>query len=217
MNTGDDWQKSQWLPPRLAQGTRVIRQVSCDRRRVDEAGEDRSRLTVEQNVFSRALGATPFKTSSASQAVRHQCCVFFGEFNLTVVVAVAFGAEMLHSFPSNETSGGRRRRSAQPDRTGCLHPPLKRRLKLRPSIDGHEEGSYLQSFPHGKWKNEESVECPIWKETWGVTQRKGLDHRLSGRAFRAGRCVPPQSGARNEGAVPQPARHSCKEFRVEYL
>jgi hypothetical protein len=60
---------------------------------------------VEQNVFSRALGATPFKRSSASQAVRHQCCVFFGEFNLTVVVAVAFGAEMLHSVPSNGTPG----------------------------------------------------------------------------------------------------------------
>jgi hypothetical protein len=98
VNTGDDWQKSQWLPPRLAQGTRVIRQVSCGRHHVGEVGEDRSRLTVEQNVFSRALGATPFKRSSASQAVRHQCCVFFGEFNLTVVVAVAFGAEMLHSF-----------------------------------------------------------------------------------------------------------------------
>jgi len=39
--------------------------------------------------------------------MRLQCCVFFGEFNLTVVVAVAFGAEMLHSFPSNETSGGK--------------------------------------------------------------------------------------------------------------
>lgn len=137
MNTGDDWQKSQWLPPRLAQGTRVIRQVSCGRCRVGEVGEDGSRLTVEQNVFSRALRAAPFKRSSASQAVRHQRCVFFGEFNLTVVVAVAFGAEMLHSFPSNETSGGRRRRSAHPDRTGCLHPPRKRRLKLRPSIDGH--------------------------------------------------------------------------------
>jgi hypothetical protein len=71
VKTGDDWQKSQWLPPRLAQGTRVIRQVSCGRRRVGEVGEDRSRLTVEQNVFSRALGATPFKRSSASQAVRH--------------------------------------------------------------------------------------------------------------------------------------------------
>jgi hypothetical protein len=98
VNTGDDWQKSQWSPPRLAQGTRVIRQVSCGRRRVGEVGEDRGRLTVEQNVFSRALRAAPFKRSSALQTVRHQCCVFFGEFNLTVVVAVAFGAEMLHSF-----------------------------------------------------------------------------------------------------------------------
>lgn len=189
----------------------------CGRRRVGEVGEDRSRLTVEQNVFSRALGATPFKRSSASQAVRQQYCVLFGEFNLTVVVAVAFGAEVLHGFPSNETSGGRRRRSAQPDRTGCLHPPLKRRLKLLPSIDGHEEGSYLQSFPHGKWKNEESVERSIWKETCGVTQRKGLDLRLSGRAFRAGRRVPPESGARNQGAVPQHVGHSRKEFRPEHL
>jgi len=41
VNTGDDWQKSQWSPPRLAQGTRVIRQVSCGRRRVGEVGEDR--------------------------------------------------------------------------------------------------------------------------------------------------------------------------------
>jgi hypothetical protein len=88
VNTGDDWQKSQWLLPRLAQGTRVIRQVSCGKRRVGEVGENRSRLTVEQNVFSRALRATPFKRSYASQAVRHQRCVFFSEFNLTVVVAV---------------------------------------------------------------------------------------------------------------------------------
>jgi len=217
VNTVDDWQKSQWLPPRLAQGTRVIRQVSCGRRRVGEVGEDRSRLTVEQNVFSRALGATPFKTSSASQAVRHQCCVFFCEFNLTVVVAVAFGAEMLHSFLSNETSGGRRRRSAHPDRTGCLTSPSQTPSQTPTVYRRSRNASYLQSFPHGKWENEESVKCPIWKETWSVTQRKRLDFRLSGRAFRARRCVPPQSGTRNERAMPEHDRHSCKEFRVEYL
>jgi hypothetical protein len=107
VNTGDDWQKSQWFPPRLAQGTRVIRQVSCGRRRVGEVGEDRSRLTVEQNVFSRALGATPFKGSSVSQAVRHQCCVFSRKFDLTIVVAVAHRAEMLHTFPSMKPFRGK--------------------------------------------------------------------------------------------------------------
>jgi hypothetical protein len=58
VNTGDDWQKSQWSPPRLAQGTRVIRQVSCGRRRVGEVGEDKSRLTVEEveRLFSRTRG-----------------------------------------------------------------------------------------------------------------------------------------------------------------
>jgi len=122
VNTGDDWQKSQWSPPRLAQGTRVIRQVSCSRRRVGEVGEDRSRLTVEQNVFCRALGATPFKGSSASQAVRHQSCVFSCEYDLTIVLAVAQRAEMLHTFPSMKNSGGRRPCLVQPDRTGCLHP-----------------------------------------------------------------------------------------------
>jgi hypothetical protein len=87
-------------------------------------------LPWSRTSFCRALGATPFKGSSASQAVRHQCCVFSCEFDLTIVVAAALRAEMLHNFPSMKNSGGRRRRSAHPDRTGCLHPPRKRRLKL---------------------------------------------------------------------------------------
>jgi hypothetical protein len=87
VNTGDDWQKSQWSPPRLAQGTRVIRQVSCSRRRVGEVSEETLSLGVQPNVFAGTIWATPCEGSSALQAVRHQCCVFSCEFDLTIVVA----------------------------------------------------------------------------------------------------------------------------------
>ena len=143
MNTGDDWQKSQWLPPRLAQGTRVIRQVSCSRRRVGKVGEARSRLTVEQNVFSRALGATPYR------------------------------AEMLHTFPSMKNSGGRRRRSAHPDRTGCLHPPRKRRLKLRPSIDGHRTHHTCNHSRMASGKTKSLLNVRFGKRLGALRKEKG--------------------------------------------
>src|SRR6266853_1361267 len=85
-------------------------------------------------VFFGTLRTTPLVRSAATQTVRHQRCVFSCEFDLTIVAAAAHEAEMLHSFPSIENSGGRRRRSAHPDRTGCLHPPLKRRLELETSL-----------------------------------------------------------------------------------
>ena len=220
MNTGDDWQKSQWLPPRLAQGTMVIRQVSYGRRRVGEFGEDRSRLSVEQNVFSRALGATPFKGSSASQAVRHQSCVFSCEFDLTIVVAVAQRAEMLHTFPSMKNSGGRRPCSAQPDRTGCIHPPQQARSQTRNYVllyRAIRRTAYLQSSPHGKRKIWESGQCAIREETRGFTERPRLDLHVSVGAFWGCNDISSWIGARNKGAVLEHDRHSCKEFRVEYL
>jgi hypothetical protein len=173
VNTGDDWQKSQWLPPRLAQGTRVIRQVSCGRHRVGEINEDRSRLTVEQNVFSRALRAAPFKRRSASQAVRHQCCVFFGEFNLAVVVAVAFGAEMLHSLPptrlSGEGDGVRHILTAQ----DAYIPPRKRRLKLIPSIDGNGKDHTCNHSRMASGKTKSLLNVRFGKRLGALRKEKG--------------------------------------------
>ena len=122
--------QSQWSPPRFAKARGSYDRCQCGRRRVGEVGEDRSRLTVEQNVFSRALGATPFKGGSASQAVRHQCCVFSREFDLTIVVAARTQRRNAAHLSLHEEFGGRRPCLVQPDRTGCLHPPHKHGLKL---------------------------------------------------------------------------------------
>jgi hypothetical protein len=172
VNTGDDWQKSQWLPPRLAQGTRVIRQASCGRRRVGEVGEDRSSsYRGAERLFSRTRGNAiqrEFRISGREASV----LLFSCEFDLTIVVAAAHRAEMLHTFPSMKNSGGRRPCSAQPDRTGCLHPPHKHGLKLGTtscSIEQYAEQLTCKSSPHGKRKIWESGKCTIREETRGFT------------------------------------------------